>query len=219
MEWKILASLSAEDRRRILDGARRRRFAPGDIIFHEGDPAETIHLLASGHVTVSITTPHGEAAIVSILGPGAVLGELALVSRNQRRAATARAIDQCESLSLSRSQFQTLRAASATVDQFLIEALATRLRTIDSYLIEALFVPAQKRVLRRLLAVARLYPSTAEGVIVVPISQEILASMAGTSRPTANQVLRAVAADGLIQIRRSMVTIIRTDELAKRAED
>lgn len=82
---------------------------------------------------------------------------------------------------------------------------------------EALFIPAHKRVLRRLLAVGRLYQSSSTGVIRVPISQDILASMAGTSRPTANQVLRAAVTDGIIQVRRSMITILQPDELAKRA--
>lgn len=217
MEWKILASLSIDDQDRLLASARRRRFPPGDTIFHQGDPADALHLLAVGHLTVSVTTPNGESAIVSILGPGAVFGELALVSRNQTRSATVRTLEHSETLSLSRSQFEMLRAASPTIDQFLIEVLATRLRTVDSYLMEALFVPAGKRVLRRLLAVARLYQSSAAGVTTVPISQDILASMAGTSRPTANQVLRAAVTDGIIQVRRSMITIVRPDELAERA--
>ena len=217
MDWKILASINIDDQRRLLASAHRRRFRRGDIIFYEGDPAEALHLLAVGHVTVSITIPNGESAIVSILGPGAVFGELALVSRNETRAATIRALEHSESLSLSRSQFEMLREASPTIDQFLIEVLATRLRTVDSYLMEALFIPAHKRVLRRLLAVGRLYQSNSTGVIRVPISQDILASMAGTSRPTANQVLRAAITDGIIQVRRSMITILQPDELAKRA--
>src|SRR5580704_12245945 len=100
MDWDILTSLNQDERRHILSGTRRRQFAPGDIIFHEGDPADSLHLLAAGHVTVWITTPLGESVILEILGPGAVFGELALLGHNQLRAATVRALERSETLSM-----------------------------------------------------------------------------------------------------------------------
>jgi len=217
MDWSILASLSQDERRRVLRGTRRRQFASGDIIFYEGDPADSLHLLAAGHVTVWVTTPQGESVILEILGPGAAFGELALLGHNQVRAATVRTLERSETLSMSRQQFNELRMHLPAVNDFLVQAMAERLRRIDAHLMEALFVPAEKRVLRRLLSVALLYPSAGSSGTTVPVTQEVLANMAGTSRPTTNQVLRAAEEDGVIKLGRRRITILRPVELRKRA--
>ena len=217
MDWGILASLGPDERRRVLAGAQRRQFASGDIIFHEGDPGDSLHLLAAGHVTVWVTTPLGESVILELLGPGAVFGELALLGRNQIRAATVRALERSETLSMSRHQFDELRTQAPAVNDFLIQVMAESLRRIDAHLMEALFVPADKRVLRRLSSVALLYSSAGSSSITVPVTQEVLANMAGTSRPTANQVLRAAEEDGIIKLGRRRISILRPSELRKRA--
>jgi len=217
MDWGILASLGQDERRRILSSTLRRQFAPGDIIFHEGDPADSLHLLEGGHVTVWITTSLGESVILEILGPGAVFGELALLGHNQRRAATVRALDRSETLSMSRQQFNKLRVYLPVVEDFLFQSMAESVRRMDERLIEALFVPAEKRVLRRLISVALLYGPTGSSGTKVPVTQAVLASMAGTTRPTANQVLRATEETGVIALGRKTITILRPIELRKRA--
>lgn len=217
MNWGILASLRQEERRRIISGARRRVFAAGDIIFHEGDPADSFHLLAAGHVTVWITSPLGESVVIDILGPGSVFGELALLGNGQVRAATVRALDRSETLSMSRRQFNDLRTRLPQIEEFLIQAMAASLRRMDTHLIEALFVPARERVLRRLVSVALLYSEDGSASTTVPVPQTVIASMAGTTRPTANQVLRAAAEDGVIALRRKTITILQPEELRKRA--
>ena len=52
MDWAVLQGLSAEDRKRVLQAARRRRFARHEVVCHEGDPGDTLHLLAKGRVAV-----------------------------------------------------------------------------------------------------------------------------------------------------------------------
>jgi CRP-like cAMP-binding protein len=65
--------------------SRRRRFDKGEVIFHEGDPGDTMHLLAKGHVAVRVTTPLGDVATLLILKPGDFFGEVALVSPAPQR--------------------------------------------------------------------------------------------------------------------------------------
>ena len=81
-----LAVLSEEDRRELLRIARRRRFARNEVVFHEGDPADTLHLLDRGHVGVRTTTPLGDVALLSVLGPGEAFGEMALIDQSPRNA-------------------------------------------------------------------------------------------------------------------------------------
>ena len=98
-----------------------------------------------------------------------------------------------------------------------MDLLAGYIRRQDARLVEALYVPVEKRVLRRVLAMSRLYGDGAAGT-VIPLTQDILASMAGTTRPTANQVLRSAEQEGLISMGRAQVRIEDPRGLAKRAD-
>ena len=69
-------------------------------------------------------------------------------------------------------------------------------------------------MLRRLLAVAHQF---GEGGTVVTLTQDDLASMAGTTRPTANRVLKRAEADGLLRLSRGRIEILDADQLARRA--
>ncbi|MFP5488114.1 MAG: cyclic nucleotide-binding domain-containing protein, partial [Acidimicrobiia bacterium] len=62
MRWEVLQEIDPADARALLALGRRRRFRRGDIIFHEGDPAESLHLVDVGHVAVRMTTPSGDVA-------------------------------------------------------------------------------------------------------------------------------------------------------------
>src|SRR5215468_11792041 len=188
MDWPVLESLPLQERRGLVAGLRRRSYQRDEVIFHQGDPADTLHLIATGHVSVRVTLPGGEFVIVAILGPGEAFGELALVDGPRPRGATVIALEPCETLSLGRDQFERLRASYPGVDRFLVELLSARVDMLNGRLVEALYVPAERRVLRRLLDLCQLYAED-EQPIVIPVTQEMLASLAGTTRPTANQVL------------------------------
>jgi CRP-like cAMP-binding protein len=104
-EWPVLASMSVEDRNQLLREGRHRRFAKGETIFHHGDPADSLHLLATGRVAVRVLTPQGDQAILTVLGPGKVFGELALIDPHVHRTATITAIQLCETIMIGRKQF------------------------------------------------------------------------------------------------------------------
>src|SRR3954470_20313215 len=216
MDPPVLAALDDETRRRLRDASQRRRFRRGEVVFHAGDAANSMHLVVSGHVSVQVTTLGGDTAILTVLGPGATFGEMALLAEEADRSATVTALDQVETLVVPRSQFLRLRATHPAMDRFLVTLLAGYIRRQDARLIEALYVPVDKRVLRRLLAMSRLYGDGAPGT-VVPLTQDVLAGMAGTTRPTANQVLRGAEEKGLISIGRAQVRVLDPRGLARQA--
>jgi len=216
MDWPVLASLPPQERRVLVAGLRRRSYHRDEVIFHQGDPADTLHLIAAGHVSVRVTLRGGEFVVVAILGPGEAFGEIALVGSPQARSATIIALEQCETLSLGRDEFHRLRTSYPGVDRFLVELLSARVERLNNYLLEALYVPAERRVLRRLLHLCELYPGDDQG-IVIPVTQEMLASIAGTTRPTANQVLRRLVASDIVAISRSQIVVLDRQGLHKRA--
>jgi CRP-like cAMP-binding protein len=126
------------------------------------------------------------------------------------------ALERCETLSLGRGEFERLRASYPGVDRFLVDLLSARVDRLDRYLLEALYVPAERRVLRRLLDLCQLY-AAAGPRIVIPVTQEMLASLAGTTRPTANQVLGRLAADQVVEVSRGQIIVVNREELHRRA--
>lgn len=222
MRWTFLEGVPEADRRRLLAATHRRRFARREVLFHEGDPGDAVHLLDRGRVAVRITTPMGDVATVRVRGPGSVIGELALLgsstSEVPRRMATVVALERAETLALHRDQFMELRAAFPSVDAFLVNVLAEEVSRLSGLLVEALHVPVDVRVLRRLVALASDYSegSSAAG-IEVPLTQEDLASLAGTSRATVNRVVGEAEQAGLVQRRRGRVIVVDPAGLAARA--
>jgi CRP/FNR family transcriptional regulator, cyclic AMP receptor protein len=213
VEWPLLAQLPEEDRRRFLANGRRQRFAKGDVIFHAGDPAESLHLVAKGRLAVWSFSELGDAAMLRVIGPGGFVGEMALLEEGGLRSATVRALEPAETLSVGRGDFDRLRLEHPSVDRVLLTALSSELRRVSDLLTEMLFVPAETRVLRRLLSVAALWENGAP----LSITQQELAGLAGTTRATANRALRQAAGDGLIGLRRGSIELLDKEGLSRRA--
>jgi len=216
MDWPVLASLPLQERRGLVAGLRRRSYHRDEVIFHQGDPADTLHLIAAGHVSVRVTLRGGEFVVVAILGPGEAFGESALVGSPNARNATIIALEQCETLSLGRDEFHRIRTSYPGVDRFLVELLSARVERLNNYLLEALYIPAERRVIRRLLHLSELYTGDDQR-IVIPVTQEMLASLAGTTRPTANQVLRRLVASDIVSVSRSQIVVLNRQSLRQRA--
>ena len=110
MQWALFGDLPPEELRQVLSIARRRVFDRGEIVFHEGDPADTLHLIAKGRFAVRIRTAVGDRVTVAIRVPGEAFGELALVGRDPApRSATVAALEAGETHSVHRSDFDRLR--------------------------------------------------------------------------------------------------------------
>lgn len=201
---------------RLRDVAARRRFRRREVIFHAGDAANSMHVIVTGHVSVQVSTRGGDLAILTVLGPGSSFGEIALLRDDAERSASVVALDAVETWMIGKADFVRLRATNPAMDRFLVAQLSRYPKRQDARLLEALYVPADKRVLRRVIAMSRVYGDGTAGT-VVPLTQDTLASMAGTTRPTANQVLRAAERDGLVTMTRGQVCIEDPQGLARRA--
>jgi CRP-like cAMP-binding protein len=209
VEWRLLAGVSAEDVGRLVAVAQIRTFRRGQVVFHDDDPADALHLVARGHFAVRVTIPTGETVLLAVIGPGDAFGELALVS-DGRRGATVQAFSDGETLALHRDAFEALRRARPQVDRSLAAILAERLRRVNDLLLEAHYVDADVRVRRRLIELGAAFDGT------IPLTQEEIAQTAGTSRATVNRVLREEEAAGTLELGRGRTTITDAAALRKR---
>lgn len=217
MDAGLLDQLPGEDRRALLATMHRRRFPRGDSLFHEGDPGDTLHVIEKGHVAIRTTTAIGDVATLAVLGPPSMFGEQALVGPDARRTASAVALDAVETRVLQRREFDELRATHPSVERFVVEVLAAQVRRLTGQLVEALYVPADRRVIRRLADLAAVYAS-ASPALEIPLKQDDLASMAGTTRPTANRVLRQLEESGVVELARNRIVVVDRGALDRSAQ-
>jgi CRP/FNR family transcriptional regulator, cyclic AMP receptor protein len=103
------------------------------------------------------------------------------------------------------------------VSEVLSGILAEHLRRLSEQLIEAYYVPADRRVLRRVRDLVGIYGRGSEPA-VVPLTQEDIAGLAGTSRATVNRVLREEERRGTIELKRGRTVVLDLHELARRAQ-
>ncbi|MFL5954671.1 MAG: Crp/Fnr family transcriptional regulator [Gaiellaceae bacterium] len=210
MEWRLLAGVSPADVRQLVAVAERRTFHRGQVVFHDDDPADALHLVAGGHFAVRTTTPAGATVLIAIVGPGDAFGELALIDAG-RRGATVQAFADGETLALHRDAFEALRRQRPAVDRALATILAERLRRLNDLLLEAHHVEADVRVRRRLLELAAVFDGA------IPLTQDEIAQTAGTSRATVNRVLREEEAAGSLVLGRRRTTVCDAEALARSA--
>ncbi len=212
MQWALFEGLASPIVDRMLAAARRVRLSRGEILFREGDRAESVYLIESGKVAARISTPDGALVTVAVLGPGSAVGELALLGDDEHRTATVQAVEPVVALALLRRDFAELRRQHPSVTEFLVTSLAATVRRLDAQLVEAFHLPAEARIRRRLHALAQVYDRGSR-VIEVDLTQEELAQLAGTTRPTLNRVLREEERRGTLRLRRGRIVILDRAQL------
>jgi CRP-like cAMP-binding protein len=216
VRWDLLEGVPKEEVQLLLSYARRRRFARGEVVFHQDDPGDSLHLVSSGRFAIRGRTPVGETVTVGVRGPGQSFGEMALVEADARRSATVSALEQAETFAIYKDDFENLRRKHREMDGILIALLAGEVRRLNERLREALYLPVEKRVLRRLLELARIYDD-GSGTVEVPLTQEELAEFVGAARSTVNRVLREEQDRGIVQLGRGKTTLVDLAALTKRA--
>jgi CRP/FNR family transcriptional regulator, cyclic AMP receptor protein len=206
--------LGLEDpvRREVLAVAAWRRFDRDVVLFHQGEAGGSLHVLMHGRVAVRVTTADGDTATLNVMGPGAAFGELSLLAPATMRTATVQAIEPVQTLVLQRAEFERLRHSYPSVDRLLVEYLAAQVRRLSERLTEALCFEARIRVLRRLLDLDAVFGSGP-----VTVTQEEIATMAGTTRPTVNRVMQDLAEAGIIEPGRRRFTVVDSAALARAA--
>lgn len=207
----FLAYLPDGEAERIHVGARRRRFHRGDIVFHEGDAGDTLHLVNAGRFGVQTGTAEGERVMLEIVSPGEVFGELSMFGLERIRTATVVTLEAGETQSIDADWVRDLCERVPEAARYFLSLLADRSGRHTTRLLEIVFVPAEIRVVRRIVELAAAFPDG------IQLTQEQVGEMACTSRATVNKVLRAEQQRGAVELGRGTVVINDVDLLRERA--
>lgn len=213
----LLGNLPADSLQRLAAASRRRTYRRGEVVFHQGDPGDTLHLINSGRVKVVLDSESGGEAVIAILGPGEFFGELSLID-GQPRSATVSALEALETISLARPDFVSFLRANPTAAERLIITLATMIRKADESMADLVFLDLEGRLVKKLLELAAEHGQTVDGAVEIelPMTQEDLASMVGATRASVNKLLGWWEDRGAIQRRGRKIAIFDEARLRRR---
>ena len=214
---KVLQSLPDEDAKLLLKAGKVNTYARRDVLVQEGDVADSFHIMLDGRAAVQVTTPAGETAIVNILGPDDHFGEVSLLGRaDPRRTASIVALEPVRTLSIPATVFRDLRERNPRLEQLVSGILARRVDELSAQVLEAMYDSLERRVVRRLCALADIY-ATAPGDVTVPLTQDELSQLVGGARPSVNQALGCLVDECLIGVRRGRIVVHDRTRLARLA--
>ena len=217
MEWPMLEGLASGEIEQVLALGRRRRFARREVVWHEGDRADTMHLIRSGRMAVRAMTSLGEVVTVIVFGPGDAAGLVGAVASDPYFTTTGVALEPTETVAIRVDDFTDVRRRLRGVNEAVIRFLADRTLALSAQLVEAIYVPADMRVLKRLIMLCDVYGERGDGEVLVPLTQEDLAELAGVARPTVNRVLKREEEGGTLRLSRGSITITDRERLVQRA--
>jgi len=195
-----------------------RRYQRGEAIMHERQVPGSIIVVRSGHVKLTRGGRHGREALLAIVGPGELVGELSAID-GEPRSATATALEDVEALEVAAPAFSALLDRRPDLARHLLEVLSRRLRDGDLMRVEFAALDSVGRVCARLVELCDRFAQPVEegGVrIEMVITQDELADWAACSREAAGKALHLLRELGGIETSRRVVTIHSLDELRMR---
>lgn len=215
----FLESLTAAERDALLSAGHVRRWSVGEVLFREGDTAGSAIVIVSGLVKIHKRGRDGDELILSLCGPGDLLGEVTAV-QGAARSADAVAIEDVEAATVTVADLRALLARYPRLTLVLLELALRRLRLADQHRLEFAAAESLPRVTSRLLELAeRFGVAGPDGTLVVamPISQEELASWAAASRESTARALRTLRELGLIETHRKRMVVLDAGGLRQHA--
>jgi CRP-like cAMP-binding protein len=215
----LFASLGEPELQALAELCRVRRFPPGGMLFHEGDPANALFLIRSGQVKIVRDALDGEEAILHLIGPGECLGEVALLDGGTR-SATAVALGRVDALRLDREEFWALLERQPAVARAAMIALAGMVRRTTDQLHHVIQLDVPGRLARTLLTLATRHGRvTSQGVSVgVPLTQAELAQIVGVTRQTVSEQLGRLRKCGVLSVDRGEILLHKPEWLRRRVE-
>jgi CRP/FNR family cyclic AMP-dependent transcriptional regulator len=214
----LFSGLSAEERAAIVARARIRSFSAGETIFTLGSPGDQMMALLNGTIRISVPSADGKELFLTIIQPGEVFGELAVLD-GKERSADAVAENACTLAMLSRQDILSFFERHPSAWPRLVEVLCQRLRRTDQAFAEVALLQLPIRLAKAML---RLLDHQTDSVSAkkakIRFSQRELANMVGGTRESVNRCLRNWQRRGIVQISEGSIIVTNQDALEDIAE-
>jgi len=193
------------------------QFIKSQKIFSQGDPADSVSLIKSGTVKITVINKQGKEAVIAMLEVGDFVGEACISNGSPLRMSTASAMEPSTLLVIQKKEMmRALHEDKDFADQFIAYMLKRNLR-VESDLVDQLFNSTEKRLARSLLLLAQYGKESKPDTVITTISQETLAEMVGTTRSRINffmnkfRKLGFIHYNGGMQIHSSLLNVVLHD--------
>jgi CRP-like cAMP-binding protein len=198
-------------------GRRIIQLAPKQAFFSQGDPADAIFYLQRGRAKVTVVSPAGKEATITLLSAGDFVGEEALAAMAGLRLATATAMTACTALRISRDEMIHVMHVEHTFSDLFLKVVLERSMRIQADLVDQLFNSSEKRLARILVLMAEFGKPGEPEQYIPKISQETLAEMIGTTRSRVSffmnrfRKLGFIEYNGRIKVHKSLLNAVLLD--------
>lgn len=180
--------------KQLLTTGDTRRYAAGEILFHQGDASDALYVLLSGRLRVYSGNANGREVVYNVLEPGDTFGELLL--DGGPRSASVQAISESECLMIKGDTLHGLIRDHPEFAERLMRLLIARLRqatrTIHSLALEGVF----ERVVALLEETANEDGDTRH--VPALLTQQEIANRVGATREMVNHVMQRLLRGGYL---------------------
>jgi CRP/FNR family cyclic AMP-dependent transcriptional regulator len=175
----------------LFADAATRHLKANEALFLAGEPGDSCYRLEQGLLKIVITSLEGEERILAMLGPGTIVGELAMID-GLSRSSSVFAVRDCELRFISRKEFGECTKQHPEIYQYIANVLAERLREADEVVSAVCFLTVRERLARALVGLAEhIGEADDAGRVVIShkINQGDLAALAGVARENVSRVM------------------------------
>ena len=218
-QCSLFERLTAQQIQRLESQSRARQFKRGSLIYLPSDQGASVLLLTAGRVEIYHVTGEGKQALLAIIDPGELFGELALFDGGTREE-HAEAMEKSTVVLIPGEEIQRLMEEHTEVSLGVTKLMGLRRRRVERRLKSLLFRSNRERVVHLLLELAEKYGQlTPEGVILgIKLSHQELANIIGSTRETVTVVLGDLQAERSVTVRRRQIILTQVNRLAESIE-
>lgn len=217
----LFRGLSEEDWEAIAPMLHGHCFPKDAYVFFQGDPPEALYIVWMGRIKLVRHTDHGRDVVVEVIGPGQILGGMAVLD-GRPYSATAQTLEEVAVVTIARRDFYQLLERYPRVAMSVISELSRRLRLTTEMARSLAVDRVDQRVARTLLRLADLagkpYSARPNAVIIdIPLTRQDIAEMTGTTVETAIRVMSRFRKAELMTTSRGRIIILNPEGLAEEA--
>ena len=212
----IFADLEPEAFDQLCRYARHTTLKRGGTLFSKGDPGNSLYAVISGTVKMSVSSADGRNAILNIIGPGEIFGEMALLT-GRTRSADAIANSSCELFVIDRREFIPFVKSQPALAMKFIELLCERLRQTSDQVEQIILQNLPGRLASALLRLTEKHKLEPQGRTIA-ITQQEISEMVGMTRESINKQLRAWASRDWVRLEHGAIVVLNADMIRELAE-
>ncbi len=207
----IFCDLEPEALDRLCRYAKPVSLKRGAAIYSKGDPGNSLYVVISGTAKMSISSPDGRSAILNLIGPGEIFGEIALLD-GRERTADATANTNCEVFIIDRREFLPFVRSQPALAMKFIELLCARLRWTSDQVEQIILQDLPGRLASALLRLTERH-KLAQGGRTIAVTQQEISEMVGMTRESINKQLRAWAARNWVRLEHGAIVVLDAEPL------